>query len=169
MYPACATPPVKGMNCKMLWLYRVPSSFVWCSWVIKESNLSFTGVESLCGKILQMLSPVFLITQTYFPLELFCRTPKDTWFIPEYFLWVVSYKVNGAITRKVTFFSPTLHCVDCSLFSLFLVLPVLQDLCAKIKWCCLGVVLYRDLCHLPFLVVRSWCGRMHLGFVFWDS
>lgn len=121
----CATPPVKGMNCKTLWLYRVPSSIVWCSWVIKKGNLSFTGIASLYGKILQiLLSPVVLVSETYFLLELFCRTLKDTWLISEYFLWVVSYKVNGATTRRVTFFPPTLHCVYCSLFlSLWFYLP----------------------------------------------
>lgn len=126
----------------------------------------FTGIASLCGKI--FANAVSCVTEIYSSLELFCRTLKDTWFISEYFLWVVSFKVNGPITRKVTFFTSTSLC-RFFLVPLFVVLPALQDLCAKIKWCCFSVVLYGDLCHLPFLVVRSWCGRMHLGFVFWDS
>lgn len=97
---------------------------------------------------------VSYVTETYSPLELFCRTLKDTWLISEYFLQVVSYKVNGAITSKVTFFTNTSLC-RFFLVPLFVVLPALQDLYAKIKWCCFSVVLYRDLCHLPFLVVRS--------------
>lgn len=67
--------------------------------------------------------------------------------------------------QKSHFFTNTSLC-RLFLVPLFVVLPVLQDFCAKIKWCCFSVVLYRDLCHLPFLVVRSWCGRTHLGFVF---
>jgi len=48
-------------------------------------------------------------------VELFCRTLKDTWFISEYFLSAVSYRVIGAMTKSVIF-------SNASLCKLFLVL-----------------------------------------------
>lgn len=101
--------PSSERNEWQVWLYVV-SSIVWGSWVVKWNNSSFTFIafshahthtHTDLGEGFEIaLSCVF--NNTDFPTKVFCTILKDTWFIAEYFLVAVSYRVIGAIIKYVT-------------------------------------------------------------------